>query len=39
MKTTIRIESETRDKLKFKGKKGETYDLIIQKLLERALDE
>jgi len=33
--TTIRISVETRDKLKKIGRKGETYDDIIKRLLDR----
>jgi hypothetical protein len=33
--TTIQITEETRDELKECGKKGETYDDIIRKLLKR----
>jgi len=33
--TTIQIAEETRDMLKRRGKKGETYDDIIRKLLEQ----
>lgn len=32
--TTIQLSRETRDMLKELGKKGETYDEIIKKLLE-----
>jgi len=32
--TTIQVSRETRDQLKELGKKGETYDEIIKKLLE-----
>jgi hypothetical protein len=32
--TTIRIELETRNKLRNLGKKGETYDQIIIRLIE-----
>jgi predicted CopG family antitoxin len=32
--TTIQITEETRDELKSRGKKGETYDDIIRKLLK-----
>ena len=32
--TTIQLSTETRDQLKELGKKGETYDEIIKKLLE-----
>ena len=35
-KTTIELSKETRDQLKELGKKGETYDEIIRKLLEPA---
>lgn len=35
-KTTIELGVETRDKLKELGKKGETYDEIIKKILEKA---
>jgi hypothetical protein len=35
MKTTIAIEKETREKLKQLGTKNETYDSIIQKLMEK----
>lgn len=35
-KTTIELSIETRDKLKELGKKGETYDEIIRRLLELA---
>ena len=31
--TTIQLSRETRDQLKELGKKGETYDKIIKKLL------
>ena len=31
--TTIQLSTETRDQLKELGKKGETYDEIIKKLL------
>ncbi len=34
MKTTIVLSTETRDQLKELGKKGETYDEILNKLLE-----
>lgn len=33
--TTIQITEETRDELKNRGKKGETYDDIIRDLLKR----
>lgn len=32
--TMIRISKEARDKLKEIGKKGETYDAIIRRLVE-----
>ena len=32
--TSIRITVKTRDDLKAKGKKGESYDDIIQKMLK-----
>ena len=32
-KTTIQITRETRNELRELGKKGETYDTIIQKLI------
>lgn len=32
--TTIQLSIETRDQLKELGKKGETYDEIIKKLIE-----
>jgi hypothetical protein len=35
--TTIKVRKETRDALKSVGKKGETYDEIINRLLDRAL--
>lgn len=34
--TTIRIELETREKLQELGKKGETYNEIIKRLVEMA---
>jgi predicted CopG family antitoxin len=34
--TTIQISKETREKLADMGKKGETYDDIIKKLIETA---
>ena len=34
--TTIQLSRETRDQLKDLGRKGETYDDIIQKLLKEA---
>lgn len=35
--TSIKIRKETRDVLKSVGKKGETYDDIINRLLDRVL--
>jgi len=35
--TSIKIRKETRDVLKSVGKKGETYDAIINRLLDRVL--
>ncbi len=35
-KTTIQLSIETRDQLKAIGRKGETYDQIINKLLRLA---
>jgi hypothetical protein len=32
--TTIQLKETTREKLKDLGKKGETYDQIIEKLLQ-----
>jgi len=37
--TTIVIERETRDKLKKIGRKGETYNDIIKRLIENAETE
>jgi len=34
--TTIQVSKETREELKNLGKKGETYNEIIRKLLESA---
>jgi predicted CopG family antitoxin len=34
--TTIQISKPTREKLADMGKKGETYDDIIKKLIEKA---
>jgi len=34
--TTIQISTETRDALKKYGKKGDTYDDIISRLIEKA---
>lgn len=34
--TTIRIDSEVREQLKAHGRKGETYNEIIKRLLETA---
>lgn len=36
-KTTIQINSTTREQLKSKGKKGESYDTIILRLLEEKI--
>jgi uncharacterized protein (DUF4415 family) len=36
--TTIRISTDLRDKLKELGKKGETYDEIIERLLRVAVE-
>ena len=33
MATTIQIQNETRDKLKMFGHKGESYDNIIERLM------
>ncbi|MCI4352712.1 MAG: hypothetical protein L3K14_04910 [Thermoplasmata archaeon] len=33
MATTIQVEATTRDQLKSIGRKGETYDSVIRKLL------
>ncbi len=35
--TSIKIRKKTRDALKAIGKKGETYDSIINRLLDRVL--
>jgi hypothetical protein len=35
--TSIKLKKETRDVLKSVGKKGETYDDIINRLLDRVL--
>lgn len=35
VKTTILIETETRNKLRLRGIKGDTYDDIINKLLKQ----
>jgi hypothetical protein len=37
--TTIRIELETRDKLRNLGRKGETYNEIIKGLIETVATE
>ena len=39
MSTTIQVEEETREKLKSWGKKGETYDDIVNKLYDIAVKE
>ena len=36
--TTIRVSTELRDRLKELGKKGETYDEIIERLLNIAVE-
>ena len=36
--TMIRIETETRDQLKDLGKKGESYDTIIRRLIAAFLE-
>jgi predicted transcriptional regulator len=36
--TTIRVSTDLRDKLKELGKKGETYDEIIERLLKIAIE-
>jgi len=33
--TTIKVKKDTRDKLKDRGKKGESYDEIINRLIDR----
>jgi hypothetical protein len=33
-KTTIQLEEETRDRLKGLGKKGESYDAIVLRLMD-----
>jgi len=38
-KTTIELSKETRDQLKELGKKGETYDQIVRRLLKLATGE
>jgi len=38
-KTTIELSKETRNQLKELGKKGETYDQIIKKLIQLAKHE
>lgn len=37
--TSIRIEFDVRDRLKARGRKGETYSEIITHLLEATADE
>ncbi len=39
MRTTIIISPETRNELKTRGNKGETYDDVIKKLLEVSKNE
>jgi hypothetical protein len=34
MLTTLQVKTETRDRLKSIGKKGESYDAIINRLLD-----
>jgi len=36
--TTIRVSTDLRDRLKELGKKGETYDEIIERLLRMAVE-
>ena len=36
--TTIRVSTDLRDRLKELGKKGETYDEIIERLLRIAVE-
>ncbi len=38
MITTIRLETETRDKLKGFGTKGESYDSILNRLMGKKND-
>lgn len=35
MLTTIQVKTETKEKLKEIGKKGESYDDVINRILER----
>ncbi|MHB8118601.1 MAG: DUF7557 family protein [Methanothrix sp.] len=35
MFTTLQVKMETRDKLKSVGRKGESYDAIINRLLDK----
>jgi hypothetical protein len=35
MFTTLQVKTETRDRLKSIGKKGESYDAIINRLIDR----
>lgn len=39
MRTTIVIQTETRDKLKRYGRKDQTYDDILQELLKNMKEE
>ena len=39
MSTTIQIQEETRDKIKSFGLKGETYDEIINRMFEKAVEQ
>lgn len=37
-KTTIQISKDTKEKLVSLGKKNESYDKVIQKILKNAID-
>jgi hypothetical protein len=39
MRTTIQLDTTTRDKLKSLGKKGESYDQIILRLYEKEVQQ
>ncbi len=39
MATTIKLEEETRDRLREFGHKGETYDEVVNRLLNLILSE
>ena len=39
MLTCIQLKTETRDRLKSIGKKGESYDVIIERILEERGDK